>query len=203
MAFRPWKAWPEAAWAVVGGRRAAPGARWAIWVARWAPFGSQGGSEAEFERLLGALGAVLVALGPLRGPSGALLGHPGELLERILASRGGLFRACWAFFVGTPCVITKTCKFADSTALFAVFHGPEGSKIAPKRPEDQSFSQEIDLDGQEVALDGQKIDLDGQKVGLDSQKAARRAQQTGRNSTELAEIKSPHVKRTSICSNMD
>ena len=107
------------------------------------------------------------------------------------------------FFVGTPCEITKTCKFADSTALFAVFHGPEGSKINPKRPEDQSLSQEIDLDGQEVALDGQKIDLDGQKVGLDSQKAARRAQQTGRNSPQLAEIKSPHVKRTSICSNMD
>ena len=59
--------------------------------ARWAHFGSRGGSEAEFERLLGTLGALLVALGPLRGPFGALLGPLGALLGTIFASRNARF----------------------------------------------------------------------------------------------------------------
>ena len=37
-------------------------------------------SNAEFERLLGALGTLLAALGPLWGPPGALLGPAGALL---------------------------------------------------------------------------------------------------------------------------
>ena len=100
----------------------------------------------------------------LLGRSWWLLGRSEDLLGRSVGIRGRSWSAFWlpgevflervGFFVGTPCEITKTCKFTDSTALFAVFHGPEGSKSCPKLFENQSFSQEVDLDGQEVALDG-------------------------------------------------
>ena len=151
---------------------------------------------------MGALGALLVALGPLRGPSGALLGPPGALLERILASRGALFRACWAF-LWAP--FAKSRKPANSQTVhhLLLLSWSRGFQTLSKTDR-QSIFQPGTRSGRPGSGPGRlKIDLDGQKVCLDSQKAARRAQQTGRNPTELAQIKSPHVKRTSICSNMD
>ena len=48
--------------------------------ARWALFGRQGRSEADFRRLWGALGALLAVLGAVLKPLEPLLGRPGPLL---------------------------------------------------------------------------------------------------------------------------
>ena len=104
-------------------------------MASWSPpecssFGCQGRSKAEFGRLLGALGVLLVALGPLLGallgPPGASWGAPGV----HFGLPGVTFWSLFDFFLISPCEIVKTSKFVDNMALFEVFPGSEGSRIA-------------------------------------------------------------------------
>ena len=58
------KAWPEGSWAVVGGRRAGPGALWAVWCQVLGLCGL----------LLGDAGALYKSLGRVWAPLGRLLG---------------------------------------------------------------------------------------------------------------------------------
>ena len=67
------------------------------------------------------LGGSWAAPGASRGAPGAHLGLPGG--------------SVWSFLslcLRLPCEIARTTKFADSTALFEVFRGPGGPRIALK-----------------------------------------------------------------------
>ena len=83
--------WNIAPWSLQNGLLEASGG---LLGARWAPFGRQGRSEADFRRLWGALGALLAALGAVLKLLEPLLGRPGPLL----GASWGSFWASWPVF---------------------------------------------------------------------------------------------------------
>ena len=103
-----WKP-PESDWATGGPSRPLGNLLWAVLGCAW---GAPGGSWA--------------ALGP-----GASWGAPGRSWGQF-GTPGGHFLELFGPLLVSLYEIAKTSKFVDSMALFDVFPGPEGSKIARK-----------------------------------------------------------------------
>ena len=84
---------------------------------------------------LGGLGRLLARSGRLLEPPWGLLGRSWGLPGRAWGSfgpPGGLVLVLFGPLLKAPLRHAKTTKIDNSTALFEVFRGPGGSKIAPE-----------------------------------------------------------------------
>ena len=107
----------------------------------------------------------LAALGTSRGAPGASWGAPGASWDAPGVHFGLPVVTFWSlldFFSVSPCEMAKTSKFVDGIALFEVFPGPEGSKIARKSTPGASWAAL----GGPAGVHGAQVEVHGVQVGL-------------------------------------
>ena len=152
----------------------------------------------------GAPGGSWAALGASRGAPGASWGAPGASWDAPgvhFGLPGVTFWSLLDLFSVSPCEMAKTLKFVDSMALFEVFPGPEGSRIARKSTPGASWAAL----GGPAGVHGAQVEVHGVQVGLHRAQVALhrpswspcRGTQGRRNSAQLAQPKSGQVQNLS------